>query len=128
MLIFHVADGQLWREAQESGRYEPPSLAVEGFIHLSTAEQLSATLDRFFGSHEDLVLLAVETESLAAAPRWDDVDVGGGRIVTFPHLYGALPVAVVTHIHIPLHADELGGELPELFARWGVPGHNDVSP
>lgn len=128
MLIFHVAHGAAWRDALRTGRYEPPSLDGEGFVHLSAAEQLSRTLEVYFEDAEDLVLLAVRPEALSATLRWDEVDTGGCDPARFPHLYGPLLVTEVLHAWPALWADELEGELPEIFARWGLPGHRWVGP
>ncbi|KAF9880739.1 hypothetical protein CkaCkLH20_01781 [Colletotrichum karsti] len=57
----------------------------DGFIHLSTAEQVLGTADRFFASASKLYLLKLPYASLEAGIRWDDLPSGDG---CFPHLYG----------------------------------------
>ncbi len=39
-MIYHVVSSALWQKAALEGFYEAESLAVEGFIHTSKAEQL----------------------------------------------------------------------------------------
>ncbi len=119
MLIFHIAEGPCWREAQDTGRYEAVSLATEGFIHLSTAEQLPGTLRRFYAGAVDLVLLGVRTEVLSAELRWEDADVDG-HAVAFPHLYGPLPLEEVAHVRDAGSSREIEEELPALVRRWSV--------
>ena len=61
----------------------------DGFIHLSTREQLAGTLAKHFRGKHDLVLIQIETRLLGEELRWE-VSRGGDA---FPHLYAALPTA-----------------------------------
>ena len=74
----------------------PVDLA-DGYIHLSTAAQLTGTVDRHFAGQEDLVVVAVDLAALGEAVRWE-VSRGGQK---FPHLYGRLRMAAVV-AHAPL--------------------------
>jgi len=67
--VFHLAQAGAWQRFAEEPReacWNPPSLAREGFVHLSFAEQLGGTLDAHFGAHHALVLLELEPALLAA--------------------------------------------------------------
>lgn len=103
--IFHLALASEWAAAQESGAYTTStlgrSLAEEGFIHASRADQWTGVRDRFYGDvTEPLVLLHIDTDLL-------DVPVveeppAPGVAETFPHIYGRLPVgAVVKAMPVP---------------------------
>ena len=59
----------------------------DGFIHFSTRAQLPGTLTRHYAGQTDLMLLAVEAESLGAALKWEHAPK---RNEDFPHLYAAL--------------------------------------
>ena len=59
---------------------------ADGFVHLSTAEQLPGTLARHFAGQQGLRLLALEAEALGDALEWEPAR--GGDL--FPHLYRAL--------------------------------------
>jgi uncharacterized protein (DUF952 family) len=88
--IFHIATADDWRAAQARGVYDGSALCRrDGFIHMSTREQVDATLARYFAGRDDIVLLAAETAPLAPRLRWEDVPGKG----VFPHHYGALDVA-----------------------------------
>ena len=65
----------------------PPLDLKDGFVHLSTAQQLPGTLNRFFAEHSEVVLLKIDYARLAAFKRvkWEQASNGD----TFPHLYGA---------------------------------------
>ena len=68
-----------------------PVDVADGFIHLSTAEQLPETLAKHFAGNGDLHLAAVDLAALGDAVHWEPSR--GGQL--FPHLYGMLPLAAV---------------------------------
>ena len=73
----------------------PASLAAEGFIHLSTPEQIAWVCTERFAGREDLVLLVVDPRRLPVPLVWEDCyDTGQA----FPHLYAPLPVTAVTAV------------------------------
>ena len=63
----------------------------DGYIHLSTAAQLAATVDRHYPSGGDLHVAEVDLTALGDAIRWEPSR--GGE--DFPHLYGPLPLDAV---------------------------------
>jgi len=71
-------------------RGSPADLA-DGFIHMSTAAQLAATVDRHFRGQTDLVVIAFDLSRLGEAVRWESSR--GGEL--FPHCYGLLPMAAM---------------------------------
>ena len=88
----------------ESGTFKgaPVDLA-DGYIHLSTADQLQETLDRHFAGQAGLWLAAVDLEALGDAVKWEESR--GGQL--FPHIYGALTLDAVT-AYSELHYEEDG--------------------
>lgn len=94
--------------ARSSGRYEPPSLAVDGFIHFSDVEQVVAVANAAFSGQGDLVLLCVATDRLEAPLNYECTDAGGE---SFPHLYGALNVDAVVAV-VPFVEGDDGFVLP----------------
>ncbi|KAK5117288.1 hypothetical protein LTR62_005905 [Meristemomyces frigidus] len=62
--------------------------ASDGFMHLSTPEQIPATASRFFASSTTLWLVKLEREKLESGPgelKWE----GSESKDVFPHLYDA---------------------------------------
>jgi uncharacterized protein (DUF952 family) len=109
--IYKICEQAAWRAAEEAGFYRGSALDMrDGFIHFSIAAQVAETAAKHFAKQTNLMLVAVDGDTLGAALKWEPSR--GGDL--FPHLYGALPVAAVTWVK-PL-ADEVGGhrELPEL--------------
>ena len=105
--IFHLALASEWEAARHSGSYTTSArgrtLAEEGFIHASRADQWQGVRERFYADVEEpLVLLVIETARLdvpvAAEPVPDSTE-------TFPHVYGPLNLSAVVQV-LPL--GELG--------------------
>jgi uncharacterized protein (DUF952 family) len=67
---------------------------ADGYIHLSSASQLVATLDRHFSGAGGLMLAAVDLSRLGDAVRWEQSR--GGQL--FPHIHGVLPVDAVISV------------------------------
>ena len=89
-LLHHVMTPEGWARFQEQGTSEQSTrdltLAEEGFIHCSYADQLDGTLRRFYADLPEVVVLTLDPELLDA-----EVKVEGGC----PHVYGPLPLAAV---------------------------------
>lgn len=82
----------------------PVDLA-DGYVHLSTAAQLTETVDKHFAGQSDLHVAAVDLTSFdAASLRWERSR--GGQL--FPHLYDG-PLLLETVIaYGPLERDADG--------------------
>lgn len=92
--LFHIVEQTAWQTAQAAGNYQPASLETEGFIHLSSEEQVIGTANRFYRGQMGLVLLEIERDRLQSKLRYDTVPGHG----TFPHLYGPLNLDAVTKV------------------------------
>ncbi len=67
---------------------------ADGYIHLSTTQQVDETVARHFSGQHDLHIAAVDLTQLGETVRWEPSR--GGQL--FPHIYGPLPLsAVVAH-------------------------------
>lgn len=119
--ILHLAYARDWAAAQSSpAGYQVSTrgagLAETGFIHGSTAAQLPAVAELVYtGDPEDLVLLVIDLEALAAAGievRWED----GGSGQRYPHIYGPLRPAQVTAV-LPAEFDGARFRMPDLAGR-----------
>jgi uncharacterized protein (DUF952 family) len=80
---------------------------ADGYIHLSTAAQLTETLNKHFASQTSLWVAAIDLTSLTATLRWEPSR--GGAL--FPHLYGSLTMQAVLTLH-PLETDADGAVRP----------------
>lgn len=102
-LVYKIAPRPLWRAAEEAGSFTgAPVDRADGFIHFSTAEQVAETAARHFSGASDLLLVAVATDRLGEALRYEPSR--GGDL--FPHLYGELSLSAVMWVEeMPLGAD-----------------------
>lgn len=76
---------------------------ADGFIHLSTADQLTETVDRHFAGQAELWIAAVDLAAEGPLVKWEPSR--GGAL--FPHLYGALLLETVI-AYSPLERDADG--------------------
>ena len=100
--ICHITTTAAWQNARTAGVYRADSLESEGFIHCSTPQQVLDTANRYYAGREDLLLLWIDPQRLAADLRWEAAH--GER---YPHLYGALNLDAVTG-STPLRPDPDG--------------------
>ncbi len=90
-VAFKIVDASEWAVARKAGSYAGSAVDLaDGYIHLSTAEQLEETARRHYAGRTDLRLLDVDLDRLDAV-KWEPSRGG----VLFPHQYGPLPVAAV---------------------------------
>lgn len=89
---YKILTAEQWAQFQAEGVFHgaPVDLA-DGYIHLSTAEQVQGTLDKHFAGRGDLVIAKVDLAALGDLVRWE-VSRGGAL---FPHIYGPLPMTAV---------------------------------
>jgi uncharacterized protein (DUF952 family) len=92
MLIYKVLRPIEWSQMRTAGEtLGAPVDLNDGYIHFSTAAQLQVTLSKHFGGERDLILLACDSDNLAADIRWEPSR--GGDL--FPHLYRPLRLSDV---------------------------------
>lgn len=83
--VYKIATEAAFAPARETARFlGMPIDTKDGYIHFSTADQLSETLRLHFAGQDGLVLLAVRSADLGDELVWEPSRGG----VLFPHLYG----------------------------------------
>ncbi len=109
--IYKICPASAWREAERQGAFRGSADDKrDGFIHFSTASQVAGTVAKHFAGQTGLFLIAVDTEALGPALKWERSR--GGEL--FPHLYGELDTGAVTEI-LDLRARSDGShDIPEL--------------
>ena len=78
----------------------PVDLA-DGYVHLSTSDQLRETVDKHFAGQDDLHVAAVDLEALGDAVKWEESR--GGAL--FPHIYGGPLLLETVVAYGPLERD-----------------------
>ena len=85
--IFKILEEAIFLQAQSDGYFNGAEIDLkDGYIHFSTAAQVQETAAKHFSGITNLLLLAVSTNSLGAALKWEISR--GGQL--FPHLYQKL--------------------------------------
>ena len=89
---FKVLTAQQWAdfERERVFRGAPVDIA-DGYIHLSTADQLEATIAKYFAGQSGLMIAEVDLVRLGDSVRWEPAR--GGDL--FPHIYAELPMHAV---------------------------------
>jgi uncharacterized protein (DUF952 family) len=96
--LVHLCSAADWRAAQAIGEHRPESLDANGFVHLSTPEQVHLPADRLYAGRTDLVLLRIDAALLTSSIRWEPGVATDPDSMVFPHLYGPVPAAAVISI------------------------------
>ena len=89
---FKILTHQQWADFERERVFHgAPVDIADGYIHLSTAEQLEGTIAKHFAGQTDLMIAEVDLICLGDAIRWEEAR--GGEL--FPHLYAELPITAV---------------------------------
>ena len=111
--LLHIATAELWEQAQRDGWLRPESLRTQGFVHLSTPDQVHLPADRLYAGRTDLVLLVVDPALLTDEVRHEPGVPTDPASMRFPHLYGPLPAGAVVAV-LPWAPGPTGFAPPEL--------------
>lgn len=96
--LLHMTTPSAWRAALAVETLVTKSLAIDGFIHMSTADQLVSVADRLFAGSDDVLVLIVDLARLTNPVRWEPGVPTDPPSSRFPHLYGPLPTSAVTSV------------------------------
>jgi uncharacterized protein (DUF952 family)/lysophospholipase L1-like esterase len=91
--IFHLVAPSAWPAA---GDYAPDSLAAEGFVRFSFADQVTGTANALYRDRPDLVVVEVDPRRVGGEVRVED---SYGTGTEFPHVHGPVPVAAAVAVH-----------------------------
>ena len=82
-IIYKICPQLLWRKAEKAGFFVGAPIDIQdGYLHFSTAEQVRETAARHFAGQSDLLLIAIDADSLGPALHYEPSR--GGEL--FPHL------------------------------------------
>lgn len=92
LIAYKVLTADQMAQLEADGTFAGAPVDLEdGYIHLSTAEQLDETVSKHFAGHANLHIAAVDLDALENAVKWEP----SRRGALFPHIYGALPLSAV---------------------------------
>ncbi|WP_240006586.1 DUF952 domain-containing protein [Pseudaquidulcibacter saccharophilus] len=86
-IAYKIERKDIWQQAQQTGTYFGSALDLkDGFIHLSTLDQLNGTLRLYFTGIDNLLIIMVDLAKCGEAIKWE-TSRGGAQ---FPHIYAPL--------------------------------------
>jgi len=102
-IAYKILTADQWAALDADTFAGAPIDQADGFVHLSTAAQLTETLDLHFSGEAGLVIAAIDLIALGRAVRWEPSRQGQ----LFPHVYAPLTRAVVV-AWCPVERDSSG--------------------
>ena len=90
--VYKILTISEWTEAKALGEIETALARNDGFIDLSTAQQLAGTLALYLKDFDSLILLQINPEDFKDEIIFEKAVPAGDRSGEFPHLYGILKV------------------------------------
>ena len=95
--IYKALTPQQWAGFQKSALFTGSPVDLEdGYIHMSCASQLKATLDKWYADQTQVALLQIDAQAIAGDLKYE-VSRGGAE---FPHLYADLPMSAVGQVWV----------------------------
>lgn len=106
--VYHLCTRTDLESARAAGMYRPASLAREGFVHLSRANQVRPTALAYFADVPDVVVLVIDPARLTAPLVYEapaplptatpKVYGTSGSEALYPHAYGPINMDAVIDI------------------------------
>ena len=101
--LLHLVTEAEWERAQADGGIAPGPAGNDEFVHLSGPHQVHLPADRLFAGRDDVLLLVLDPDRIGAEVRWEPGVPGDPASMTFPHLYGTVPLEAVVQV-VPYRA------------------------
>lgn len=95
-MIYKVLTLSEWKLAKETGVIITNVDKNDGFVHLSTARQLNATLSMYFQDSSKVMLLEVSHIKVKKILKYEPTNSGSSRKGFFYHLYGELLIEYIS--------------------------------
>ena len=95
-MIYKVLTLNEWKLAKETGVIITNVDRNDGFVHLSTARQLNATLSMYFQDSSKVMLLEVSHNKVKKILKYEPTNSGSSRKGFFYHLYGELLIEYIS--------------------------------
>ena len=95
-MIYKVLTLNEWKIAKETGVIITNVDKNDGFVHLSTARQLNATLSMYFQDSSKVMLLEVCHNKVKKILKYEPTNSGSSRKGFFYHLYGELLIEYIS--------------------------------
>jgi uncharacterized protein (DUF952 family) len=95
-MIYKVLTLNEWKLAKETGVIITNVDKNDGFVHLSNARQLNATLSMYFQDSSKVMLLEVSHNKVKKILKYEPTNSDSSRKGFFYHLYGELLIEYIS--------------------------------
>lgn len=102
-IIYHICSAAYWDARGPNHDYFPADFSREAFIHCSTASQLEASANKYYGAETALICLHINPEALTAPLKYE---YAASRGEDFPHIFGGINSAAIYKADRHLKAPE----------------------
>jgi uncharacterized protein (DUF952 family) len=97
-IAYKILTADQWAQFQADGIFHGAPIDItDGYIHMSTADQLSETLSKHLTGQDNLTIATIDLTGFGPELVWEPSR--GGAL--FPHLYAPLPMAAVIDVQSP---------------------------
>jgi uncharacterized protein (DUF952 family) len=97
-VAYKILTADQWAQFQTNSTFHgAPIDLADGYIHMSTADQLSETLSKHFAGQDNLTIAEIDLTGFGPELKWEPSR--GGAL--FPHLYAPLPMSAVIDVRLP---------------------------
>lgn len=107
--VFKILSLNDWQTAKSLGYTKTTLDEGDGYVHLSTRDQVEETLRLHYAGQSDVRLLEYDLVNLNGDVRWEESR--GGQL--FPHLYGTLHLAAAERMWVLEPGADKTPQLPE---------------
>ena len=105
--LYKVLTSQEWKSASQNGQICTQLDDTDGFVHLSSARQLTMTMSLYFSEEERVVLLQINEADIKDGLTYEYSEKRNGQ---FAHFYGKLSIKKISQFW---HLDRSVFSLPD---------------
>ena len=88
--VYKILTKDEWRQGKASSKIITKLDLKDGFVHLSTASQLNASLSLYFADESSVVLAQINLSKIKNNLKYEVSSNTNNRSGKFPHFYGIL--------------------------------------
>ena len=96
--VYKILTEDEWRKGKASSKILTKLDLKDGFVHLSKASQLNATLSLYFENEQRVVLLEINLSKIKNNLKYEVSNNPDNRNGKFPHFYGILDTSMISKI------------------------------
>ncbi len=97
LFIYHIVTTAQWEAQKNNAHYSAASIAIEGFIHCSTQDQLKATIGRYYANEKEVVVLTIDVAKVESEVKYE---LAPSVNQLFPHIFGVLNLSAVVAVEL----------------------------